>query len=313
MLTLVLLLLEQSPPPPQPAAPPGELFHEDFDAGLAGWVETVTGATVNPNECASPPCIRLNRCMGGGQLFSVRTVECSLERPCIIELSYKGPVWVGFASCISTLAVEPDGSPGGLATWAYQCPMSWAATQEGDHNWADAELQLTNAADWTTVSFAFPTVSAVHTGGPQPRNVTIGTVHLVLEALAINASAPWNLGTNPDMTDPACHDAWVETIVVRQAPPPPPSAPWACAMPLGTGVPGTGSCLQACFELVPPDECPATIPPVGCDPSLEPTAVCECYSGSLPLGSMCEWEYHGMDVGSGIAESLHPGCLRRQL
>ena len=54
---------------------------------------------------------------------------------------------------------------------------------------------------------------------------------------------------------------------------PPPSAPWACAMPLGTGVPGTGSCLQACFELVPPDECPATIPPVGCDPSLEPTAV----------------------------------------
>ena len=56
-------------------------------------------------------------------------------------------------------------------------------------------------------------------------------------------------------------------------PPTPPSAPWACAMPLGTGVPYSGSCLQACFELVPLDECPATIPPVGCDPSLEPTAV----------------------------------------
>ena len=200
MLPLVLLVLEKemtpSPPPSYPpAAPPGELFHENFDAGLAGWVETVTGAAVNynPNKCASPPCVRLNRCMGGGQLFSARTVECSLERPCIIELSYKGPVWVGFASCISTLAAEPDGSPGGLATWAYQCPMSWAATQEGDHNWADAELQLTNAANWTTVSFAFPTVSAVHTGGPQPRNVTVGTVHMALEALAVNASAPWDL------------------------------------------------------------------------------------------------------------------------
>ena len=84
---------------PTTAAP---LLQEDFESGLEkrgknGEGAPETAVIVQDSDPAHGNVLQTQGCIGGGDAFSMNTMDCSIAAPCLVEYDAKGRIWQGFS------------------------------------------------------------------------------------------------------------------------------------------------------------------------------------------------------------------------